>query len=709
MYRGKLVRKQNDIYDTYKDIKVFSESQLKKALSNPNIKDWGPLLNKIPYHLITNKKIVSRIYKTCPLALFEHLPISFKNNKKHKDLMLKIITIQGFGYNKKLPAKLKKDKDFVLKALRIYKDKDINSDNFYEHISASLKANKQVTHLAISSGTDPYHIPKKFKADADMLQTYIDYVNNRYKQHKFIKSINYFKFKDFNIVNMDLTYQYVTTLMQADPKIYKHLTIHHKNDMKLAWLAIKDDISVFKDINRDISFLKFVNKETESLKYDTKIINYILVRDPSYIEYIPINDIKRISFSKMSLSKKVQDYLYTYCCNELSNMCFDVLELAAEKALIKTNIYSSSTIKLNSKLANNWHFCKSRVLKEMDEIEKNTIGGWSPRFSPLYQNMSFDLKSDLDILFQMFSRGKEIMGGWKRIFDTLPISRIAMQRLVKNLYIAGIYDPIILPPKGRLRDYMLAKYVANGMPACEVGYPNTFVKSITPAEALIITNKHPHLFDRFSEEVQRELLEKHLNKKQINHLIKINKISSSILDWGHGLKVLGTSYAQNIDFAKMLVINWPVTHDESDFSDALKMLDFSFLKNNDAFKKFIEGNNRWCYLDSKTYKRFPAWLKNNKIFIAKLLKEDLRFYKYLDDAIQTDTKITDWVFSIVPGLSGCLKLQQFYRLDTTNLHPIARKVIYKKYLKKSKTGDVLDNALIAQKLLQPNQENQQAA
>ena len=87
----------------------------------------------------------------------------------------------------------------------------------------------------------------------------------------------------------------------------------------------------------------------------------------------------------------------------------------------------------------------------------------------------------------------------------------------------------------------------------------------------------------------------------------------------------------------------------------------------------------------------------------------MKFYKHLDDAIQTDTKITDWVFSIVPGLSGCLKLQQFYRLDTTNLHPVARKVIYEKYLNKSRTVDVLDNALIAQKLLQPEQQNQQIA
>ena len=33
-------------------------------------------------------------------------------------------------------------------------------------------------------------------------------------------------------------------------------------------------------------------------------------------------------------------------------------------------IYSSSTKKLNSKLANNWHFSKSRVLKKIDKIEK---------------------------------------------------------------------------------------------------------------------------------------------------------------------------------------------------------------------------------------------------------------------------------------------------------------------------------------------------
>ena len=681
----------------YDDIKVFSESQLRKALSNPNIKEWGPLLEKIPHHLITDKKIISRIYETCPSVVIKYLPNSFLNDRKNRDLVLKIITSGRDVYGPKITAKHKKDKDFVLKALRLFKEKGIDTGSFYQGISKSLQANKQVAHLAISSGADLYDLPQKFLVDADMLRTYIDFVNTRYKQHPLldIKELRYTRFHHFDIAQMDLTYQYVTTLMQADPNVYRSLSMIHKNDMKLAWLAIKNDISSFKDI---------INKGAESLKYNIEILNYIFAREPSYIKRIPINHIKKISFSKMSLSKKVQDYLYAYCEAKLRNIYFDVLELATEKALIKTKIYSSSTKKLNSKFANNWHFSKSRVLKKIDEIEKGSSPGFGPRLMPLYRNMSFDLKSDLDILFQIFSRSNDIFGR-QQIFNSLPISKIAFQRLVKNLYIAGKYDLISLPPKGRLRDYMLANYVANGMQEC---YPTTFVESITLAEALIITNKRPHLFNKFSDEIQTELLEKHLNKKQISYLIKTNKISRWVIADERICRIFGTTYAQNIDFAKMLFNGWSFVRSSSKVSDSLEVLDFSFLKNNDVFKKFIEGI-RYLDFDSKVYKQLPAWLKINKIFIEKLLKYDLKFYKHLDDAIQTDSKITDWVFSIVPGLSGCLKLQQFYRLDTTNLHPIARKVIYIKYLEKSETGDVLDNALIAQKLLQPNQENQQAA
>ena len=85
-----------------------------------------------------------------------------------------------------------------------------------------------------------------------------------------------------------------------------------------------------------------------------------------------------------------------------------------------------------------------------------------------------------------------------------------------------------------------------------------------------------------------------------------------------------------------------------------------------------------------------------------------KLFKELSSSFKTDPEITDWVLAIRPQYAKHLSVAELKKLDTKNLHPIARKVIYKKYLKKSKTNDVLENALIKQKLLQVNPNNKAA-
>ena len=80
----------------------------------------------------------------------------------------------------------------------------------------------------------------------------------------------------------------------------------------------------------------------------------------------------------------------------------------------------------------------------------------------------------------------------------------------------------------------------------------------------------------------------------------------------------------------------------------------------------------------------------------------------MSSSFKTDPVITDWVLAVRPQYAKYLSVAEFKKLDTKNLHPIARKVIYDKYLKKFKTNDVLENALIKQKLLQLKSDNKAA-
>ena len=95
-------------------------------------------------------------------------------------------------------------------------------------------------------------------------------------------------------------------------------------------------------------------------------------------------------------------------------------------------------------------------------------------------------------------------------------------------------------------------------------------------------------------------------------------------------------------------------------------------------------------------------LKRNKIFVEKALNYDVGLYEYIDSSLKTDSDITDWIFSLRPDQAEHLNKEQFSKINTKNLHPSVRKKIYRKYLSKFNADDVLEKALIKQKLLQIN-------
>ena len=101
-------------------------------------------------------------------------------------------------------------------------------------------------------------------------------------------------------------------------------------------------------------------------------------------------------------------------------------------------------------------------------------------------------------------------------------------------------------------------------------------------------------------------------------------------------------------------------------------------------------------------------MKRNKIFVEKVLNYNIELYKYIDSSLKTDNDITDWVFSLRPDQAEHLNKKQFSKINTKNLHPSARKKIYRKYLSKFNADDVLEKALIKQKLLQINSSKKAA-
>ena len=141
----------------------------------------------------------------------------------------------------------------------------------------------------------------------------------------------------------------------------------------------------------------------------------------------------------------------------------------------------------------------------------------------------------------------------------------------------------------------------------------------------------------------------------------------------------------------------------------LKIIDIYYLLNNESFVAFLK-NIKEITIHESDFINLPKPLKHNKLFIKKVLNYKLELYESIGKSLQTDPEITDWVLSLKPQLAECLSVGQFHRLDTTNLHPATRKVIYRKYLSKSSAaGDVLEHAHMKQKLLQTNLQNEQAA
>ena len=97
-------------------------------------------------------------------------------------------------------------------------------------------------------------------------------------------------------------------------------------------------------------------------------------------------------------------------------------------------------------------------------------------------------------------------------------------------------------------------------------------------------------------------------------------------------------------------------------------------------------------------KELPAIIKQNKNFVMKVLNYEIKLYAELPSVMKTNKEITDWIFTVAPRFSKYLSPSDFKKINTTNLHPVCRKIIYRQYLSKC-DDSIFEKALMKKKLL----------
>lgn len=684
------LQKHNKSREPFEHIKVLSREQLDKLLDDQNCSCTD--LSKIPLYLLEDKEILIKLVNQ-PLYfpdLLKLLSSRCKSDKNNKEIFLRIFCKEHSGHcMREMPKKCRSDLDFALNILQSRKDKMLGVGWIYADLHSTLKRRKQVALLAIDAGAKPRDLPEKFKEDIDFLKAYVkarEMFKKKYTHSNSFDSLN--ELKHFKLYKMDLSNAFVAKLMQKDPSTYGYFSPKHKRLKKLAWMAIKADIGSYKDL-------------PDKLKRDMQIINYVVARQPKIlVDNLDNKSLMKLNFSHLDLSKKARDYIYRAAEKVLIANKADVLEIAKCKAGIYT--YSKDNTNANAKPFNNWHFSKAEVLKA---LASNNKYRWlnENKSEQLFTNISYELKFDLDVVSQfIISTDSEVVEFCK--MHHLP------ERLIKDiskvLFSKRTYKGISLPAKGKARDYMVKRLcdaAINARNNDDFYFPSKYDLQdlLSTKEQKRYINKYPLLLLDFRHDVFVKN-SKHLSKHQKLRLIDQDKNNDLLDSYSYArIEIIDQALKHNINLAKKIILDWPS-------GEKCLHVDFVYFCNNPSFNAFLANIEQITIHDSD-FSSLPPVLKNNKLFIKKALNYDLELYKKIGKSLQTDPEITDWIFAIRPHLAKCLSRMQFNKLDTTNLHPIARKIIYKQYNAKFKKEDVLENALIKQRLLQLNQSNQQAA
>ena len=677
------IKKRNKKNEYFDNVRVLNEAQLWELIDKKEF-SWPEHLDKTPLHLLEDQKVLEKLsdqsLSVYSPHLLKRLSNKCKSNDKNKDIFTKLITNKHASFAiREMSKKRRGDLDFVLNILQIYKDRNENSGSIYYDLTPRLKNLKKVALLAIQTGSDPSDLPAKFKADINIFKAYMRYQDQRAKKYK--ENPKYYKIKEFKFKTMGLDLDFIAKVLQKDPYQYQYMCLHHRNLKQFAWVALKHDVRLYEYLST-------------RLKKNTAIINYVGARDPRLlVENLTPQTLLKINYSKLDLGKKARKYIFDICKKTLQEKNADLLEIAACKA----KIFKFPRADSNIELCNNWHFSKAQVLKAISKFNMvRNYYNYNFDCIKLLSNISFDLKYDSDILCQSAIKSGFSLASSQYL--PLHLSPKLIRQINKYLFVKRRYNQISLPSKGKLRDYMVSRicsYQAAGLG----GELREILSSLTFDEKVKNAKKYPHILkDFYSDELIP--ITKSLDKYELENLIN----DKDLLDFypKYDLqKLIGKSYKTNLKLGINWISYWPC-------QETTKLIDINYLFKHESFLAFFK-NLKEITIHEGDLETLPVALRNNKLFVEKALNYKLNLFREIGESLQTDPEITDWVFGVRPDLAKVLSEGQFKKLDTTNLHPFTRNIIYKKYLAKYAANDVLENALMKQKLLQINLSEDQAA
>jgi len=645
----------------------FSEEVLHDILDNS--KNFYIPLKKIPYHLLIDIKVIKKIIKNngnYGPDLIKILPDSFKS--KNIELMKSMITgpwgYQGFQY---LPVKLRKDKRFVLELLETYKNNNKSSDWIYGDTHKDLRNDKDVALMAMRSGGNPYDLPNKFKVNKSMVLACLEYASSR-------NLSSYYLLRDFKFNKIKLTENFVNLLMQAEPSNYKYLDAKHKNKKEFAMRCIKNDINKYELL-------------PQRLRVNNEIMEYVFSRNPFLCRYLPADNILKKDFSKLNLGKKEREIIYSHCKNQLENQA-SIFELA----LAKDIIFKPRMASLKENSFDLSHFDKNKVLKKIDKIASTTPFNKFKLIS-FYNNISFELKNDIDILLKLVECHVDFRAVCSDV--GLVLEKNIELQINKQLFIKRKYREVRLPKKhNKVREYMISKICTEEIHKVNRGLfyrPSFNYSQLKDKERKKVVENSFYYINLFDIRTKVELV-KHLSKIQITKMLNNERGFCEDMQYhDFAYKTFGNSFKKNIVLAKRIFLNWPQ-------KSVLRTLDLDYLMKNTSFKKFLENVNE-ITIHEDDFLSLPGPLKRNKIFVQKVLEYNFKLFVHLPSSLKTNKEITDWIFTIAPRLAKSLALNDYKKIDTSNLHPASRKIIYRQYLRKS-SDDIFERALMKRKLLQ---------
>ena len=661
----------------------FSEEKLHNVLDNDDF-DWRDL-NKVPHYLFTDRRIIKKFAKQSVFYfpdLVQNIPNSFKSNDKNINLMKSFIT-QGYGYQgfRYLPAKLRKNKSFVLDILETYKNKSEGSEWIYDDCSKKLKDDREVALMAMQSGTDPRALPKKFLHNKSMIVEYAKFIANQENLEN--KGERYFHHSRvgldiFNFNKVKFSNDFANSLMQISPKNYKYLDKKYTNKKEFAMRYIKIDIGTYESI-------------PNNLRLDTEIMDYVFSREPNYCEGLDTKDILKKDFSKMNLGREERQIIYSYCEKELHLKYPNIFQIAQELAHAKEVIFKPPQADLLNNSFNSSDFNKHKVLRK---IQKHPFS--RQEAEALYRNISFKLKNDLDILLKL---GTEC---------NLPILDFGVVRandklgrqINQRLFAKRKYGLMRLPRKNKkLRKYMISKIFFEEQLYTQRFDEFTHLKDgLNKQEREKLVDNYVDYVDKIPFFHRQDIgLIKNLSKAQIAQFIdNFSFLKSDRFFTGQVIELFGSYFKKSTELAKIIFLHYPEKR-------YLKVLDLDYLMKSNSFNNFLK-NVPEIALYPSDFKDLPLSLKTHKIFIQKVLKshsigDDFIVYEQLPSVLKTDKEITDYVFTYAPWLAKGLTRNEFKKIDTSNLHPASRQVIYRKYLSIS-TDNIFEKVIMKQKLLQ---------